>query len=462
MRPHRSGSITRLPTGRYRVQVSVDGRRRSLGVYATRDEAEAILAGANAELADSERHDGVTLRDWGSVALDRRETQGLRGVDEERSRWAAHIEHTELARLPVRHVTRGDVQRWLDVVLLRRARGPRASGRPIARRTASNALTLLRAVLEDAHAHGVCASNVARDVRLPRARGVTHEPWTYLTPDEQARLLEACPAHAKPMVAFALYTGLRQGEQWALRLADVHLDDLSPHVMIRYGRPGLPTKSGRIRRVDLLPAAVDAVRAQLEVLGAQTRRASRTTRPGPGNPHGLLFPSVRGTARKRGAPRGWEQWVEAAQLGRPLRWHDLRHTCASSLIAGWWGRAWTLVEVRAMLGHSSVQVTERYAHLAGTITQVAVAETVARVQSDCTRPGSTEDERMTLSARNYSGSHLRDLNSRPTVYETGPVANDLEPLGVESAHACAELRGLARCVAALGGEWDWLDAMEVG
>ena len=48
---------------------------------------------------------------------------------------------------------------------------------------------------------------------------------------------------------------------------------------------------------------------------------------------------------------------------RPVRWHDLRHTCASSLVAGWWGHAWRLEEVKEVLGHSSIVVTQRYTHL---------------------------------------------------------------------------------------------------
>ena len=51
-------------------------------------------------------------------------------------------------------------------------------------------------------------------------------------------------------------------------------------------------------------------------------------------------------------------------LGQPLRWHDLRHTCGASLISGWWGRAWRLEEIKELLGHSDISVTQRYAHLA--------------------------------------------------------------------------------------------------
>jgi integrase len=56
-----------------------------------------------------------------------------------------------------------------------------------------------------------------------------------------------------------------------------------------------------------------------------------------------------------------------AGITRRVRFHDLRHTCASSLVAGWWGRAWRLEEVKAILGHGSVTMTERYAHLAQSV-----------------------------------------------------------------------------------------------
>jgi hypothetical protein len=61
--------------------------------------------------------------------------------------------------------------------------------------------------------------------------------------------------------------------------------------------------------------------------------------------------------------------------GREVRFHDLRHTCASSLIAGWWGRRWSLEEVKGLLGHRSITTTERYAHLAESALNNAARET---------------------------------------------------------------------------------------
>ena len=60
---------------------------------------------------------------------------------------------------------------------------------------------------------------------------------------------------------------------------------------------------------------------------------------------------------------------------RNVRWHDLRHTCASSLVSGAWGRPWRLEEVAKVLGHSSIQTTQVYAHLATSVVQEAAYAT---------------------------------------------------------------------------------------
>lgn len=76
--------------------------------------------------------------------------------------------------------------------------------------------------------------------------------------------------------------------------------------------------------------------------------------------------------------------AEEAAVGRHVRFHDLRHTCASLLVSGAWGRAWSLEEVKQLLGHSSISVTERYAHFAGSLLDDAAAQTDAiKVSRKC-------------------------------------------------------------------------------
>jgi hypothetical protein len=88
-----------------------------------------------------------------------------------------------------------------------------------------------------------------------------------------------------------------------------------------------------------------------------------------------MWPTPRGARRQRGKTYGFRKHLKAAGIVRAVRWHDLRHTCASSLVAGWWGNVWRLEFVRDLLGHSSVTVTEIYAHLAPDVLQAVARST---------------------------------------------------------------------------------------
>ena len=52
-----------------------------------------------------------------------------------------------------------------------------------------------------------------------------------------------------------------------------------------------------------------------------------------------------------------------------FRIHDLRHSCAAWLVSA----SVALTEVRDLLGHTTVKMTERYAHLASDNVRAAVA-----------------------------------------------------------------------------------------
>lgn len=93
---------------------------------------------------------------------------------------------------------------------------------------------------------------------------------------------------------------------------------------------------------------------------------------------GLVFARPDGKPFGRSYVAGWEDKRERhggdevsvtpglrtrAGVQRPVRFHDLRHTCASHLVMGSWGEPWSLEAVREFLGHGSIAVTQRYAHL---------------------------------------------------------------------------------------------------
>jgi integrase/recombinase XerC len=291
-----------------------------------------------------------------------------------------HVEPSTLAQMPVRAIQPQHVRSWVESVATRSVapgNGHRARRRPLARQTIANVLNLLRSCLGAAVDRGIIASNPAAGVHVPKRKSdltsATQEPWTWLDEQEQATVIAQAPKPLGWLVQFATWTGLREAELWELRAADVHTGARA-HVVVRYGSAGGPTKTRRIRRVPLLPGALEAWEAwRADELVA--RRIAET---------GVAFPPLRGSTRKTracGPPPWWERAVAGVrgQTGARVTFHSLRHTCASMLVSGSWGPAWSLEEVRAMLGHQSIATTERYAHLAEGALYRAAARTAAAI-----------------------------------------------------------------------------------
>jgi integrase len=346
---------------RYRARlILASGERKPVGVYDSKGEAEQALKAAASSVVSAElvAVTGVTLRAWGQTFLDRRETiDKLRGIRTERNRWKVLVDASPIADLPLRAVLRREAKAWLAWLLSRKIRYRHKhsrNGKPLQRQTLKNALNLIREAFAMALEDEMIAANPFIGLKLPRDPGRTHEPWTFLTVEEQEALIMATPHGKRSLVAFAIGSGLRQAEQWSLQWEDVkwdyeasNPDVVAIRVTVRYGDAGKPTKSGRIRHVPIFHRSRWALMVQQQITLAAYR---------------LVFPSPTGERRQAGEPAGFKYWVKAAGIKRNVRWHDLRHTCGTSLVRGWWGRAWSLEEVKELMGHRSIATTERYAH----------------------------------------------------------------------------------------------------
>jgi integrase len=166
------------------------------------------------------------------------------------------------------------------------------------------------------------------------------------------------------LVYFAAYTGLRAGEIGALRVR--HLDLLRKQVTVASsvsgvpGKPGLiygPTKTGKARVVNLPTFLVDGLAAYLSSHPARQADPTLSVL----DPDELVFRSVRGAPlRHTGFYERYFKPAVRASLPKHLhglRFHDLRHTCASLLINP--PISANVLAVAKHLGHSDPSITLR-------------------------------------------------------------------------------------------------------
>ncbi len=363
-----AGSVDKLPSGRHRVRFTLKGKSISR-VVDTEEEAEALRralvqerAAQRREAAAKQEPEVETLATWGARWLTRRETTGaVRWSKDDRRRWSKHVEGSPLAAMPLADVRPRDVRAWLNEMMAKRKEG----GALLSRQTITHAYNLVRKALGDAAADEVIPSNPAAEVKVPkRAEKRDADPWTFLTADEirKVETSEAIPEHLRLLFSLALRTGLRAGEAWALRWGAVELDASPPCVVVRASHESAP-KNNRVQRVPLLPKAREAFARLRELAGDPS-------------PDDLVFPAPEGGQRHRNDDAGWSSrkrrgvftvgWRELAGIARRVRFHDLRHTFATGLVTGEFldGKPLPLAEVRVLMRHGSIAMTERYAHLA--------------------------------------------------------------------------------------------------
>lgn len=228
---------------------------------------------------------------------------------------------------------------------------------------------VLRIALAQAERWDMVPRNVARLVTPPKVERPT---YSILEPGQTRALLAAVEGHElEGIIAVALTAGLRRGECLALRWEDVDLDAAELRVtgslqrLKGGGRVRLPPKTERSRRtVPLVRAAVAALRRQRAAQARQRLRAGRRWHGSePSSPECYVFTNPAGQPfEESDLASGFRQVLDIAKLPK-MRFHDLRHSAASTLFAlGVPARI-----IMETLGHSMISTTlDIYTHVTPT------------------------------------------------------------------------------------------------
>ena len=213
--------------------------------------------------------------------------------------------------------------------------------------TVNRVLACLKHVLRLAHKRRLIES-------VPEFTRLTAPPakFDFLTFEEADRLVAAAEGEWRTMVIVALHTGVRRGELLALGKQAVDVKHRRIAVVRNYSRGRLGTpKSGKAREVPLNETAARALAAH-----AHDRSED------------FVFCDARGKPLvETRVGRQLRAICKRAGL-RPIGCHVLRHTFASHLVM----RGVPLAVVQKLMGHSSIVVTQRYAHLVPQMARDAV------------------------------------------------------------------------------------------
>lgn len=256
--------------------------------------------------------------------------------------WAARLGDVQLQDL-----SDDQVHAALEELSERHARyfaGKDADGKPIhrAKRKPLSGATInryaagLAAVVTWAIKKRIAPKGYVHPCRSVERRPESDGRVRFLSDAERERLLDACRASKWPrlylLVMLALTTGARRGELLSMKWADVDLERAVAHV----GR----SKNGDAKSLPLMPAVISEMR---RFVGAA---------------HQPVFSSPRSINKVFTFEPSWHAALKAAGI-KAFRFHDLRHSCASTLAQN----GATLLEIADVLGHRQLAMTKRYSHL---------------------------------------------------------------------------------------------------
>jgi integrase len=232
-------------------------------------------------------------------------------------------------------ITPQEIERWFTTQGKSRSRDKTRNGKKWKPATCNRYKALISLVYRQGIKNGKVAANPARQVERRRENNLRDR---FLLPLEERAIrdvISSVRAERLPEFDIALHTGMRRGEQYGCEWSWVDLD----RQVLTVPR----SKHGEKRRVYLNDIAVAAFRTLWQF----------------SNGTGKVFDHLYNSNKTVGA-RGWFEIALGDAKVTNFRWHDLRHTFASRLVMA----GVDIRTVQELMGHKTIQVTLRYAHLA--------------------------------------------------------------------------------------------------
>lgn len=251
--------------------------------------------------------------------------------------------------LPLLHITTEKIQRFVSHLLKKRSP-----------KTVNNLITQLKTMLKYARRWGYLRDNPALDIDHVRCE---HKEMDFLNPDEIQLFLKAAREPFKALFLTAIMTGMRRGELLGLQWGDI--DWNSNAVFVRRSvyfakRKEIPVESKETRWKFMSPKSKRSVRAIVmspilkEALELHRIKCLVSS-------YDLVFPNREGNPMDPSGMINREFLPTLTVAGlRKIRFHDLRHTYTSLLIA----QGENIKFIQSQLGHASIQTTlDRYGHI---------------------------------------------------------------------------------------------------
>lgn len=305
--------------------------------------------------------------------------RGVKGVKSHAYQIEAHI-RPALGGIEVGKLTRRKIEQWLDALAksprrvrprkvhepkpgdpkprnFKKPRNPKPNPLPpgppstidekrARKDTANRVFSILKAALNHAHTTGAFHGDPVWQEVKPY-KGTSAARTRFLSIEDQARFVNACPADFQRLVRAALVTGARYGELTRVTIAEYNREAKTLYI------PAHISKSGKARHIFLTDEGqrvfegVTAGKKGNALIFTRDQEIKRISRDG-------------GQAWLHGDQRPYmESACQAAGTGA-FTFHELRHTAASTWIAA----GMDLILVARQLGHSDTRMVEKhYGHL---------------------------------------------------------------------------------------------------